>query len=194
MTWSRMVIYTVLVLLLQNMQANGQRQLNVAKGLRSIAIKQGTNFSYINLKSPDKIKTDKLVRITNDSVLILQQDTVDFHNFILIRKNPFVNLLALGGATFTTLIEGSFTGVIFFLESYGAALCDDDCDMPFWETHPNTLLMGSITMINGLAVYRGINRLQKPKVKEEWEYDVVLVKNPERFRSKNSFWFWQKTP
>jgi hypothetical protein len=171
----------------------GQRQIEVSNNFRTVTIKQNTKFSYLDLNDANKVKTDRLIRISKDSLLILEKDTLAFDNFILVRKNPLLNLLALSGATVTTSFGAGATGIIFFLETYGWGLCDDDCDAPIWVTHPNTLLAGSITMINGLIVGRGIIRLQKPKTRDKWDYSIKKVNNPDRFKAKDTYWFWQKT-
>ncbi|MGB0432500.1 MAG: hypothetical protein ACPGLV_18635 [Bacteroidia bacterium] len=188
---SKICIITISIFLLGFSSLKAQLQLEISNSFRTVTIKQKTKVSYFDLNDAEKVKTDRLIRITKDSFLILEKDTVAFNDFILIRKNPFLNLLALSGASVTTSFGAGATAIIFFLESYGAALCDDDCNIPIWQTHPNTLLAGSFTMINSLIVYRGINRLQKPKTKEDWEYKIVFVKNPQRFKSKSSYWFWQ---
>ncbi len=184
-------IHLLFIFLALAFTVKGQHFIKLEKGNRSIKLGPNEWVTYLNSETGD-FKVAEIIKISQDSLVIFKNDTISFNDFVLVHKRPFLKGTTLLAGTGLTSFALATTGVLFVVETFSWSLCDEDCDAPFSQTHPNTLVSLRITLFLGACVYFDAIMLQIPKNKDKWTYSIYFKENPKRFKSKSSFWFWQK--
>ena len=164
----------------------GQRQIQLSKSFVKINIKQNKVVKYVLLAEAEKTKVGILKKVTADSFLIIDLDSIHINDIGIVGKGYGANLRVLTLLAGATDVLITSAGLTFIVEFFSWSLCDDDCDAPFWVMYPKTsnLLLYS-GAFGGLTAIKALS-LKKYKRRSSWNYSIIKVKNPDRFKTKKS--------